>query len=157
MAQLYKAGQKIKLAIICGREMTPDKMKKWVEENTSCTGEESFLLYWEPIEDVFAYHEAADVLLSASRSEGFSYAILEMLSIGKKCVISDIPGVAWAKEFPAVYPFKNKEADACADMIMRSQEAAKWDPEVVREQVRNQYSIQSWVRAILKGYGVEDQ
>ena len=143
----------VKLAIICGVAENPKKMKQWVQSNTECTGEESYLLYWEPTEDVFSYHEASDVLLSASRSEGFSYSVLEKLSIGGRCVISDIPGVAWAKEYETVYSFPSGSSSALADAICKAVHAGlQTNADVVRA-IHDTYSIDNWTKTIVEKMG----
>ena len=146
---------KIKLGIVCGREMTQQKMRQWVKTNTVCTGEEKFLIYLEPVEDVFSYHEAADILCSASRSEGFSYAILEMLSRGKRCVISDIPGISWAKEYQTVYPFESEDINSCAQALQNAIEEGKVYSQEVETSIALTFSIDKWTEMILKAFGIE--
>jgi len=154
--RLNDAGEKAKLMIICGTAMTPEKMRLWVSEHTNCSGEEAYLLYVDPIEDVYSYHEAADVLLSTSRSEGFSYAILEMLSLGKNCVVSDIPGVAWSKAFPVVHSFQSENEESCAVAIRKVMQAQGENAEYVCGMVLEKYSIEKWAEGILKEYGIAE-
>jgi len=139
--------KKVCLAIICGREYTVDKMKKFVSENTSCSGEENFIFYFEPTEDVFSYHEASDIHLSSSRSEGFSYSILEMLSIGKRCVISDLPGVSWAKRYKTTSYFESESVEECVKSLLYSLDKSNYEEEVARDICLN-YSIHKWVESI---------
>ena len=97
--------------------------------------------------------EAADMLLSASRSEGFPYSILEMLSLGKPCVMSDIPGVSWAKKYPLSYVFASENISACKKAIV---EAASEKEQVflskTAEQIRTDYNIHTWVNRVLNTY-----
>lgn len=141
-------GLTVKLAIICGREMTAARMKEWVANNTKCSGKENYLLYWAPKEDVFSYHEAADILLSASRSEGFSYSILEMLSLGKRCVISDIPGVKWAEEYETVFSFPSENIAGCVEAICNALKSKKECNMKVAEAIQKNYSIDIWTNTI---------
>lgn len=143
----------VKLAIICGREMTPDKMKDWIASHTECTGNEPYLAYLEPIEDVYSYHEAADMLISASRSEGFSYSILEMLSVGKRCVVSDIPGTAWACKYDTVKSFEGGNSASCAESIVNAIDTLPAVSSEVAEAVGEEYCIDKWTRCILQAYG----
>jgi len=148
---LNQAGKNYTLALICGREVTPEKMPAWVREHTSCSGEENFLRYLPPQEDVFAYHEAANVLISASRSEGFSYSILEMLSLGKPCIVSDIPGVAWCKKYPQVFVFPSENAEGCAQALLQ---AAGCEPsKETAFRVKTDYYIGAWVNEVIQAYG----
>lgn len=145
---------RVKIAVVCGREITPMKMKQWIISNTNCNGNESYLCYLEPTEDVFSYYEAADILLSASRSEGFSYAILEMLSLGKRCVISDIPGVSWAKEFETVVPFMTENAESCANGLLKAIRSVSPKSDKTIAKIRQEYSIVKWANTIIEEYGV---
>ncbi len=145
-----KIGSPVKLAIVCGDNMTPDKMRRWISENTECSGEENYFIYWKPREDVFSYHEAADILLSASRSEGFSYAILEMLSLGKQCVVSDIPGVAWSKKYETVTSFQSENYQDCSAALRRAIHNGKEAGKDVSAAVQDDYSIDKWTEAIVE-------
>lgn len=148
-----KGHKSYKLAIITGREYTEEKMRKWINENTSCNGDEEFLVFWPPSEDVFGYHKTADVLLSSSRSEGFSYSILEMLSIGKPCVVSDIPGVKWSKKFKGTSFFDLDDIDACADCVKEKFETnplSHLDDDI--NKVKEEYGIEEWIESIMKIY-----
>lgn len=151
--QLHAQNPSYKLAIVCGREMTVEKMPTWVAEHTSCSGREDFLLYLPPTEDVFGYHEAADMLLSASRSEGFSYSILEMLSLGKPCVMSDIPGVSWAKKYPLSYVFASENISACKQAVIQAITGKnKMFLSQTADQIRTDYNIHTWVNRVLNIY-----
>lgn len=151
--QLHTQNPSYKLAIICGREMTVEKMPIWVASHTSCSGREDFLLYLPPTEDVFGYHEAADMLLSASRSEGFPYSILEMLSLGKPCVMSDIPGVSWAKKYPLSYVFASENISACKQAVIQAITGKnKMFLSQTADQIRTDYNIHTWVNRVLNTY-----
>ena len=144
----------IKLAIVCGREMTIERMKEWVNKNTDCSGDEEYLIYWEPQEDVFSYHEAADILLSASRSEGFPYSILEMLSIGKRCVVSDIPGVAWTRKYKNVFSFATENVQECGRSLC---EAINYEDTINKDTIKainEDYSIKNWTNRIIDGINI---
>ena len=146
----------VKLAIVCGRQMVPEKMREWVAAHTCCTGEEAYLIFLTPTEDVYSYHQAADILLSASRSEGFSYAILEMLSLGKRCVISNIPGVTWAKEFESVTAFESENYEACAEAICKAIREIPKQNVKVSDEVLDKYSIAKWTEAVIAQYDLRN-
>jgi glycosyltransferase involved in cell wall biosynthesis len=138
----------VKLAIVCGATAPVEHMKKWIAEHTECSGNEPYLLYFEPCEDVFSYHEAADILLSASRSEGFPYSILEMLSLGKRCVISNISGTEWAKKYETTFSFATEDVDSCVAAILQAIEYGCQKNMRVAQQVNSEYSIERWVEEI---------
>lgn len=146
--------KKIKLAIVCGKICTEEKMKNYIRENTECAGDEDFLLYLPPVEDVFSYHEAADIMLSTSRSEGFSYSVLEMLSLGKQCIISDIPSLNWAKEYKAATFFVSENCDDCAEKIIEKSNGVFLADNLTADTVKNDYDIKNWTDSIIKQYKI---
>lgn len=147
------------LGIVCGREYVPEKMRAFLALKTGCTGEEPYLRFLPPIEDVFSYHKASDVMISASRSETFSYALLEAIATGRACVCSDIPGVRWASAFDTVsfVPPENAEALAgallIADAERQSTEAEERLAAAARR-AREEYGIEGWISGMLDIYGV---
>lgn len=144
--------QKIYLAIVCGREYTAEKMKKYISDFTDLKGNESYLIYLPPIEDVFSYHEASDVLISSSRSEGFPYSILEMLSLGKYCVVSKIPGTLWAEKYSTVYSFKKDNIEGCKNAILNAIKDNKTNNIEIKKMIQDEYSIDRWVDSVIRCY-----
>ena len=145
------------LGIVTGREVNAARMRAFLREKTGCTADEPFLRLFEPTEDVFSYHAASDVFLSASRSETFSYALLEALSVGKPCVSSEIAGVLWAKRFPVVTWFAAGDPDALSRAITDAVCDAA-DPgfasraDAARRLVSDCYGIETWIDGILAVY-----
>lgn len=155
---LQKQGnQNIKLGIICGRTMTQNKMKNFIDNKTTCHGDEDWLLYLKPIENIFLYLKETTILLSTSRSEGFSYSILEALFLGKECVISDIPGTVWAKEYSLVQSFQSENTLSCANtiasMLAKNVTSAERDRTV--KFIHDQYSIEKWCQKVIMAYGLK--
>lgn len=141
------------LGIVCGREVTKNKMKEFISKNTSLSGDEKYLIYFEPREDVFSYHRATDLLLSTSRSEGFSYTILEMLSLGKKCVISDIPGVLWSHKYEnSTVFFESENGKDCAQKILEVGDNKNLIDEETANQIKEDYKISIWADRIIEEY-----
>lgn len=145
---VHTLGVHAKLAIVCGHINTPDKMRQWIHANTGCSGEENFLVYLPAQEDVFAYHEAADLILSASRSEGFSYSLLEMLSLGKSCVISDIPGTSWAGEFGIVFSFASENPEDCAEKLKTAILRCSQPNPQVAQAILQRFSMEEWTDTV---------
>ena len=74
---LHAAGHtEFVLGVVGGRAYPEERLRAYIAETTGCTGQEAYLRFLPPLEDVFRYHRAADVMLSASRSEAFPYSIL---------------------------------------------------------------------------------
>jgi glycosyltransferase involved in cell wall biosynthesis len=65
-----------------------------------------------PVDDVAALFDAADVFVSAARTEGFCFAVGEAMACGLPVVGSDIPGTAhfWAAPGFVRYPVDDPDA-----------------------------------------------
>ena len=76
-----------------------------------------------------------------------------MLSLGKPCVISDIPGVTWAKKYPLSFPFKSEDIIDC---IKTLKETGKNTSEDIKDytirQIQKDYNINNWVKQVLEEY-----
>ena len=73
----------------------------------------------EPLDDVRALYAAADVFLSASREDAFSYAIGEAMACGLPVVSSDIPGPSHYYDAPGLTTFPSGDARALAAAMKR--------------------------------------
>ena len=151
---LHEAGKhNVKLAIVHGAKVDQDNMKIFIKEHTQCTGEEAYILYLPPTEDVFAYYNAADVFVSSSRSEAFSYSILEALSIGKSVCSSDLPSVMWSAQFPLVQMFRSGDPADLAERILDSvKNAHRDDRDAVAKNVVEKYDINCWCDTMISHY-----
>ncbi len=136
------------LGLIGGREYPPEKMKEYLQAHTALRGDEAWILHLPPEEDVFRYHKASDVMLSASRSEAFSYAMLEALYTGRPCVCSDVPGVQWARRYETATYFASEDVDACAAAILSAARQSKIPA--------GQQAVASVAASILRDYGIEN-
>lgn len=141
-----------KLGVICGREMTAEKMPDWIGEHTRFTGREDWIMYLPPTERIGDYLAACDIMLSSSRSETFSYSVLEALWFGKKCVISDIPGTEWAAAYPCVSVFRSGDPVSCSDALLSS--SASPDPDLpgLRSKISADYALEDWTKRVLSVY-----
>jgi glycosyltransferase involved in cell wall biosynthesis len=86
----------------------------------------SWLRFLRPREHVGDLYAATDVFLSASRVEGFPYALGEALANGLPVVISDIPGCEWAREIEGTRFFPSGDGTALAEAVL---DVARWTPE----------------------------
>ena len=142
------------LGVVTGRDMTADKLNSWLAEHR-CSIPNLRLL--PPVENVFDYHKAADVMLSASRSETFSYALAEALYARVPCVLSDIPGTRWATDYETTLAFPSGDDAACAAALKKA--AAGFSPaafEDARQRVEKECSIARWVDGVITVYTLED-
>ena len=73
----------------------------------------------EPRQSVHELYAAADVFVSASRSEGMPYAIAEALAAGLPVITSSIPGIEPYLDAPALETFVSGDASALAQALER--------------------------------------
>jgi glycosyltransferase involved in cell wall biosynthesis len=107
-----------------------------------------------PREDVAVYFRAADVFVSASRWEGFSYALAEALVSRTPTVASRIPGVAWAFGLEAVRFFEAGDAGGLSSALMDVLCAPGLEEERERAAgvVTAKYSVERWADDVLERY-----
>ena len=148
-----ESNNNIKLMIICGEKFNKNRMKEYIKRNTSCSGDEPFLILLDPIGEVFIYHHAADILLSPSRSEAFSYVVLEMLTLGKNCVVSDVQGLKWAACYEVVKSFESENVKDFSKKILASLDNIAPN-NLTALKVKKDYSIDSWVKRIISLYEI---
>lgn len=112
------------------------------------------LICWlKSTSDVYNYHMAADIMLSAARSETFAYTIMEAIAVGTSVVSSDIPGVAWSKSFHNVWYFRSEDAKDCAEAVMRC--IKEYDRSVAIDaahEIRDKLQISEWCQKIYDIY-----
>lgn len=107
----------------------------------------SWIEFIEPMSNVSELYKKADVMLSASRSEGFSFALAEAIYLGLTTVVSDIEGTAWSNEFSARFEFESENPDS----LYKALKKAYFYTISIEEQERNRkilldkYSMGVWV------------
>lgn len=146
IARLRKQGHKVLLGLIGGS----------VENYRSFIGQygvdpnSDWIRFIDSREDVYSLHRAADVLLSASRNEGFPYGILEAISQNTPVAVSSIPETKWADQYDkcVIYPVESPEA--CADAILQAIQFG--DAPSNAEEIIEEYSIEKWCRRVLAVY-----
>ncbi len=71
--------------------------------------------------DLPGYYRAADVYLSASRSDGSSVSLMEALACGRPALVSDIPGNReWITPGVQGWLFPDGDANALAEGLLRA-------------------------------------
>ncbi len=116
----------------------------------------SWLHIIPPIDNVANLYKAASLFISASRNEGFPYSICEAMANGLPVVLSEIPGVTWARETPGATFFPSGNSTALAAAI---REVLGWTTEeherriVANKQLINtKFTVSRWVEQILRMY-----
>lgn len=104
----------------------------------------------EPTNSISQLYCAADIMLSPSRSEGFSYCLAEALYTGLPIVYSDVPGTRWADEMKMGYRFPSGDASELANQILACMEYGirASDQEHNRMVIEQKYVMDSWQRSV---------
>lgn len=116
-----------------------------------------WLVRGEPVEDVNELFSASRVFIQASRRETFSYAVCEAAYAGLPVISTDIPGLEWAHDLPAVDFVENEDADALYAAMKRYLEGKTVSDEEIRRSrsaIEDKYSTAVWTKNILEQYGV---
>lgn len=146
------SNEKLCLGIVYGRENSIDQLSIFIKENTNTSPLESWIKFLPPTDSVQDYYNAADIFLSASRSEGFSYAICEALYMNKICVISDIESTSWASKYANTIQFSASNVEDCTRALEISLAAT---PQNISSSLQRDYGISKWITQILSIYGLE--
>jgi glycosyltransferase involved in cell wall biosynthesis len=150
MAELARADEHVVLGMV-GRE----PLQTYVGGRTG--GQiPSWLRVFPPMENVADLYQVAGLFLSASRTEGFSYAVAEAMAVRLPVVSSDIPALAWAHRSPGVLFFPNGDSKAAAAALRK---ALDWSDAERKEHtdanerfVRMEYGLDRWADCIVRQY-----
>ena len=158
--RLVAAGhEQFTLGVVCGRTVTEERMRAFLTEKAGVAPDAPWIRYLPPVEDVFRYHKASDIMISSSRSETFSYALLEALYTGRPCAVSDIPGVRWAESFDTVSFFPTEDDEALSKTLLHLDGARKAPAFQARlkdasARAQSEYAIDEWIDGMLDIYGI---
>lgn len=104
----------------------------------------------KPLENISDLYDNADIMLSPSRSEGFSYCLAEALYSGLPAVYSDVPGTSWADEMKMTYKFETGNGNELADAILKcaNTPVTEKEQQYNRRLISEKYTIQAWMDKI---------
>lgn len=151
--KLSKSNPGIVLGIVGYSGNPSDDRLNSIKEFTGVDPRSSFIKFLESTDDIFAYHKAADVYLSASRTESFSYAVLEAISQNTPLVVSDIPGTAWSHSYNKAFVYPTKDYSLCANAIEQALKLDRNAPSNSDEFIEK-YSIEKWCATIKNIYKI---
>ena len=104
-----------------------------------------------PTDRVNELYQKADLMISASRTEGFSFSLAEAIYSGLPVIYSDIPGTSWAGQFKATHVFSSGNADELKQAVRSciAQEITEEEIGFNQSLMLDKYSISSWVNQIV--------
>lgn len=104
-----------------------------------------------PTDEVYRYYDETDAFLSASRSEGFSNAILEAIYCGRPVVLSNIKATRWALEFQNTYPYDVESPELLASAVRECMNSyiSKESVRKNKELAIAKYSMDTWANDVL--------
>lgn len=105
----------------------------------------------KPCDDIATYYNAADIFLSASREEGFSYALVEAAYCNPLLISSDIPAPVSLK-IPDLYTYRADSVSELKEVISIAINLSKEQIAEIktgqREFVKNKYGLFKWTECV---------
>lgn len=108
----------------------------------------------EATDDIKEYYDKADIFVSSSRKETFSYALAEAIYCKLACISSDIEGVQWSKEIPTVKFFENENINELESKIYDclDEKYSNEECEISKGTIKEKYSEYTWSSNVIKMY-----
>lgn len=150
VAQLRQRGIPVCLGLVGFGDKPSEQAEQWIRERTGIDPKCTWLRFFPSTEDMFSYHRAADVYLSASRKEAFSYGILEAISQNVPVVMSDIDGTQWAAQYDKCIQYPVENVTMCADALEKA-----WEKRMTLSNqaiVLKEYGIDVWCERMIEIY-----
>ncbi len=150
ISEIRKTNLDVILGIVGLGDPPSTERLRYIQDSTGISPNSSWIKYLPSREDMFAYHRSADVYLSASRSEAFSYGILEAISQNTPVAVSDIKGTSWCHSYSKSVVYSTEDYKACANAICHALTLG-YEKSNADEIVQN-YSIKKWCQQIVDIY-----
>jgi glycosyltransferase involved in cell wall biosynthesis len=143
--ELYKKNNQKVLFLVVGRKQAREFISSLPQ--SSRLGPALRLI--DPVEDFSLLLNSIDVLVSASRSEGFSYAILEAMAARRLILCSDIAGVPKElKQVRGVRLFPSEDWKMLSELMEKVQSLSPVEREPLRDAnfryVADNFSLERW-------------
>ena len=139
----------LELGIVTQGSAPDETFLRFLEARTGIDASQTPWLHFLPsTEDIFSYHRMADCFLSASRTEAFPYGVLEAISQSLPIVMSDIPGVSWAREYSRSRTYPTEDPAACAQALLSAPRLGQAASNA--DLFLNRYSIERWCGRVLE-------
>ncbi len=109
----------------------------------------AFIRMIPPTDNVSELYDEADIMISASRSESFSFCLAEAIYSGLPVIFSDIEGTSWAREFKDAYEFKTADTEDLIRVLNTIKTDITEDEiRFNRDLMQKKYSMDAWSNKI---------
>ncbi len=127
-----------------------EKTYKYIDERYK-EKSPTWLKLLPPTNQIADVYNQVDIMISASRSEGFSYCLAEAIYCGLPVVYSDISGTSWAREFQNTHRFKVADVDDLCRAIIECIKIGITHDEQQnnRDLLEKNYSMNNWATKIV--------
>lgn len=150
--ELIENGISINLVIVSGYNQAEDE--EYIRNILQTDGIPDWIKFMPPRNDIATYYDAATAFLSASRSEGFCYAVLEAAYCGCETIQSRIP--QHRLDIPECKTFESENVGELKKVILELLHEDKDEAERIhklqREYVIRHYGVEHWVHGIMGVY-----
>lgn len=106
------------------------------------------------VENVMEYLKGVDIFISPSRAEGSPYALMEAIMAGVPSIGSNLPGLNWQKDIPALWTI---EVDDNIELLNRIKsilelQLAKKEYLVNKSKhiIENKHSVECWAEEVIE-------
>lgn len=150
--QLEKDGYSFKI-LLNGNKNTWLELERYLQGRIP-----SYLVKGQPVDDVNTLFCDSRVFIQASRRETFSYAVCEAAYAGLPVICSEISGLEWAHDLPTVtfFDLDSKSLYSAMREFLSGNMVDKKAVNNTQQIIEERYSIDVWVKAILKAYGIKE-
>ncbi len=150
VAEIRKSYPKMLLGVVGVGNPPSEACRRFIKEHTDIDPNSDWIRYLNSREDMFAYHRGVDVYLSASRSEAFSYGILESISQNTPVAVSDIKGTSWCHSYSKAAIYSVESVTECAQAILHALEMGRAESNA--NDIVSAYSIEKWCNRVNEIY-----
>lgn len=147
---LNRRGENVVLGFVGIGEPPSKNRLEYIRNTTGVDPFVNWIRYLPSTEDIFAYHRMADVFVSASRGEGFSFATLEAISQNTPVVLSDIRSTQWAWKYSKTCVYKTESPEECAEAILKAIKMGRESSNL--EEITSEFSIEKWCDGMYQIY-----
>lgn len=145
-----KSSPDLLLAIVGFGAAPSHGASQYIEERTGISATSPWIQYWTSTEDMYSYHRAADVYLSASRTESFSYGLLESISQNTPVVVSDIVGTQWSWEYNKCFHYPVEDYQSCCKVLEQALKVGRSESNA--NDIVSKYDIRDWCEQVIAIY-----